>query len=423
LNIANDHFLLIGLVLLIFLSAFFSAAETGTMFLNRYRLRHWVRKKNHAAIRVDKLLQRPDRLLGVVLIGNTFANIMASSVATMLLLRYFGQVGVLYSSVILTFVILIFSETAPKTFAALYPQRVAFASSRPLMWLLKVLYPLVWAVNVMANAVLRVFGIKVHKRDKEPLTVEELRTVVFEAEGLISHNYHQMLLRILNLEQVEIEEAMTPRSEIYGIDLSQEWPIILEQVVNCKHQYVPLYFEDINNVKGMLSLRHALGLLSRHQLTKETLRELATEVYFIPEGTLLNHQLLNFQRTKTHVGLVIDEYGDIIGLVTLNDILEEIVGEFATDIDQMRGMVEKQQDGSYRVDAGIGLRDLERMMSWGLSTQGPRTLSGLIIEQLESMPKVGICLRLQGYPIEILEVDDTTVKTIRLWPKLKHPRE
>ncbi|WP_264774058.1 HlyC/CorC family transporter [Coxiella burnetii] len=411
------EYLGILLVLLIFLSAFFSGSETGMMALNRYRLRHLARKGHVKAQRVVTLLKRPDRLLGVILIGNTFANILASAVATVIAVHYLGDLGVIISTVILTFLILVFAETTPKTLAALYPQRVAFPASVPLQILLRVFYPLVWLVNTIANAFLRIFGVKVSVQGTEVVSAEELRSIVREVTGKGLSGYQQMLLRVLNLGQMTVEDVMVPRNRIHGIDIRDDWHKIVEVLLTSEHDYLPIYRENIDRVIGLLNLRRVMQLLSQQQLTKEKLVKVAEEVYFIPEVTLLNQQLLNFRERNKTVGLVVDEYGDIEGLVTLRDILEEVVGEFATGIDGATSLVQFQKEGSYLIDARISVRDLNRIMQWDLPIKGPKTLSGLIIEDLESIPIVGICIRLSGYPMEIVKVSRNAVRLVKVWSK------
>src|SRR3990167_1898164 len=387
------------------------------MALNRYRLRHLVRKGNVAAKRVSELLNRTDRLLGIILLGNTFANILASAVATIIGVYYFGDVGVFAVTILLTLVILIFAETAPKTLAALYPQRVAFPVSLPLKILLIFLYPLVWFINMVANGILSLFRIKVHDHVAEPLSAEELRTVVYEATGKISSGYQKMLLRILSLGQITIEDVMVPRNEINGIDISDEWDKILKQLSDVEHARMPIYRESIDHVIGMLNMRKLLTLLPQGELTKDKLVKLASEVTFIPEMTLLSRQLLNFQKENKTIGLVVDEYGDIQGLVTLQDILEEIVGEFAMDMEDVARLIQPQKDGSYVVDARISLRDLNRVTGWELPIEGPKTLSGLVVEYLEMIPIAGIGLRVVGYPMEVLKVSGNTVRMVQVWPE------
>lgn len=415
--IGNSSYLWIALACLVLLSAFFSGSETGMMAINRYRLRHLARKNSRPAQRVVGLLERPDRLLGVILIGNTFANVLASAIATVLAVQHFGEMGALVATVALTFIILIFAETTPKTLAAFYPQSVAFAVSYPLRFLLTVLYPLVWLVNVVANSVLRLLRFRVQDNQSESLSAEELATVVHEARGTISSNYQQMLLRILNLERVLVEDVMVPRSEIYGIDITDDWGTVLEQLRTCHYAHVPVYRDNIDQVIGVLNLRKLLGVLHQGELNKKRVMDLAEEMYFVPEMTLLNRQLLNFQEENKSMGLVIDEYGDIQGLVTLQDILEEIVGEFSADVDDMARLIKRQKGGSYLVDGSISLRDLNRLMSWEFPTDGPKTLSGLIIEYLETIPMSRMGLQISNYPIEVVKVSGNTVNLVQIWPR------
>jgi len=419
LNTGTLHLLIGLLIFLILLSAFFSAAEIGMMSLNRYRLRNLVRQKNATAKRVNDLLERPDRLLGVVLIGNNFANILASSVATFIALKLFGDVGVAIATVILTAVILIFAEITPKTLAALYPEKVAFPSSLPLKILLFLMYPLVWLINGIANGILRLMGIKLKRGVLDTISHEELRTIVREATGKSISMYQEMLLSILDLQKVTVEDIMIPRNEIIGIDIEQDWDIILEQLSVSQHTRLPVYRETIDRVEGMIHLRHALNLNAQNKLTKQNLLAIAGPVYFVPEGTSLNVQLINFRQEKQRIGLVVDEYGEILGLITLEDILEEIVGEFTTNLPTARKDIQRQKDGSYLVDGSATIRELNRTMKWELPSRGPKTLSGAIVEYLETLPRTDVCLRLAGYPIEIDEVEENKVKVARIWPKLR----
>ncbi|MFB1014839.1 MAG: HlyC/CorC family transporter, partial [Alteromonadaceae bacterium] len=318
------------LAVLIFISAYFSGSETGLMSLNRYRLRHLEQKNHKGAKRVAKLLARPDRLIGLILIGNNLVNIAASAIATIIGLRLFGDMGVLIATIALTLVILIFAEVTPKTLAALYPEKVAFPSSILLKFLLKLLFPLVIVVNWITNGILMLIGINAEQRDQHGLSSEELRTVVNEAGALLSGRDKDMLVSILELENVSVEDIMIPRSELVGIDVNDDWKKIQKQLTHSYHTRVLLYRDNIDDVVGYIHVKDALKLLSKNQFTKATLLRAVRELYFIPEGTPLNVQLLKFQAAKERLGLVVDEYGDIQGLVTLEDILEEIVGDFTT---------------------------------------------------------------------------------------------
>lgn len=406
-----------ALLVLIILSAFFSGSETGMMALNRYRLRHLVRQKHRGAQKASALLERPDRLIGLILLGNNFVNILASSLATVLALRLLGEAGIAIAAGLLTLVILIFAEVAPKTLAALNPERIAFPAAYVLGPLLKICYPLVATVNWMANGVLRVFKVSPGDIDPEELSSEELRTVVNEAGAMISGRYRRMLVSILDLEKVTVNDIMVPKAEINGIDLEDDKPIILEQLTNSQHTLLPLFRGDVDDIIGVLHLRKMLDPLEHGDLDVDELHRYADEPYFVPAGTPLNTQLTNFQRQRARLGLVVDEYGDIEGLVTLEDILEEIVGEFTTDFAAHSPDIHPQEDGTYLIDASVTVRELNRAMQWGLSTDGPKTLNGLILEYLESIPEPGTSLLLSGYPVEIVQTSENAVKIARVNPK------
>ena len=410
-------FIILGVLVLI--SAYFSGSETGMMSLNRYRLRHLEKQNHKGAIRVTKLLNRPDRLIGLILIGNNLVNIAAASIATIIGIRFFGDVyGMLASTVGLTFIILIFAEVTPKTLAALHPEKVAFPSSILLSLLLKILFPLVLAVNWITNGILLLLGINAEQREQHSLSSEELRTVVNEAGVLLPERDQSMLVSILDLENVNVEDIMIPRSELVGIDVNHDWKKIQRQLTQSNHTRVLLYRDNMDDVVGYLHARDALKLLSKNQFTKATLLRSVRELYFIPEGTSLNVQLLKFQHARERLGLVVDEYGDIQGLVTLEDILEEIVGDFTTTITSTTSEeVHLQPDGSYLVDGSATIRDINKEMSWNLPTDGPKTLNGLIIEHLEDIPQTKLSVRIAGYPVEIVEVSNNRIQTVRVIPE------
>lgn len=419
----SDIVIIIILVLLVFSSAFFAGSETGLMSINRYRLRHLVRMKNRSAIRVNTLLQRPDRLLGVLLIGNTTVNIIASVLMTMLAVRYFGDLGILLDTVGLTLVILIFGEVAPKTLAALHPQQTAFIVSWPLSFLLKILYPLVWLVNTVSNGVLRLFGVHFEKAKMEHLSPDELRTMLHEAGSRIPAQHQEMLLSILDLEKMKVNDVMVPRQDIECIDLEDDLDVIIRQLTTTQHTQLPLCQDGIDNVKGMLHIRSVVNLFSNGKLTRKNLLNAIRPAYFVPEGTPLHTQLLNFREGKRRIALVVDEYGDIQGLVSIEDILEEIVGDLDSTIAQQNDEIKPQPDGSFLVDGAVNLRELNRVMQWSFPVEGPKTLSGLIIEYLESIPNPGTCIRLDGYPIEVMEVKGNLVKFAKIYPALRIQEE
>ncbi len=406
------------LFLLVIASGFFSASETSMMAINRYRLRHLVAKKHRGATRVSQLLKHPDRLIGVILLGNNFVNILASSIATVIAIDLIGEAGIAVAATSLTIVILIFSEVTPKTVAALHPEKIAYPASLIIKPLLKLFYPLVWILNYISNNILKIIGISESNQDNQRLNSEELRTVVHEAGGLIPKRHQQMLLGILDLEKVTVEDIMIPRNEVIGVDLDAHIDEITEQLAICQHTRIPIYRENIDNVVGIVHLRKLLSLFKHNELTKEALEKYARELYFVPEGTPLNTQLLNFQRHKRRIGLVVNEYGDIQGLVTLEDILEEIVGEFTTNPDSLSLDIYPQDDNSFLVDGSITVRELNRVMQWDLATDGPKTLNGLILDYLEAIPEAGTSLVLATHPIEIVQMANNAVKMVRILPKV-----
>jgi len=409
-------FTILGILILI--SAYFSGSETGMMSLNRYRLRHLEKQNHKGAKRVSRLLDRPDRLIGLILIGNNLVNIAASAIATVIGLRLFGDMGILIATVVLTLVILIFAEVTPKTLAALYPEKIAFPSSILLSILLKLLFPLVVVVNWITNGILMLLGINSDQREQHSLSSEELRTVVNESGALLHERDQDMLVSILDLEKVSVEDIMIPRNDLVGIDVNDDWKTIQKQLTQANHTRVLLYRDNIDDVVGYIHARDALKLSSKNQFTKATLLRAVRELYFIPEGTPLNIQLLKFQHAKERLGLVVDEYGDIQGLVTLEDILEEIVGDFTTSMASTTSdEVTLQPDGSYLVDGSASIRDINKEMSWQLPTDGPKTLNGLILEYLEVIPESNISVRISGYPVEIIDVAGNKIKTVRVMPE------
>ena len=405
------------LVVLLLLSAFFSSTETALMSVNRYRLRHKARAGHRGARLTEKLLERPDRIIGLILLGNNLVNFAAASLVTLIALRIGGEKAAAAGVLILTVVVLVFAEVTPKTLAALHPGRLARTAAYIYYPLLKLFYPVVWFLNTITNGLLRLMGVSPELASSHSLSQEELRTVVTEAGALIPRTHRRMLVSILDLEKVTVDDIMIPHNEIVGIDLDDDWDEILTQLRNSQHTRLPLYWDGIDNVTGVLHLRDVVNAMSEGTLGKETLTRLAREPYYVPEGTPLNKQLLNFQRAKKRIALVVDEYGDIQGLVTLEDILEEIVGEFTTDPMHLNKDVHTEGNGSYVVNCTANVRVLNRTMNWELPTDGAKTLNGLILEYLETIPEPGTGLKLNDYPIEILQTGDNAVKTVRIHPK------
>ncbi|MGF1775215.1 HlyC/CorC family transporter [Vibrio nomapromontoriensis] len=404
---------------LIVISGYFSGSETGMMSLNRYRLKHLSKTGHKGAKRVERLLNRPDRLIGLILIGNNLVNILASAIATVIGLRLYGDVGVAIATGALTLVILVFAEVTPKTLASLYPERVSFMSSILLTILMKVLSPLVILVNFITNGFIRLLGIKANHNDEDHLSSEELRTVVNEAGSLIPRRHQDMLISILDLEHVTVNDIMIPRNEITGININDDWKSIVRQLTHSPHGRVVLYRDQIDEVVGMLRLRESYRLmLEKNEFTKETLLRSADEVYFIPEGTPLNVQMLKFQRNKQRIGLIVDEYGDINGLVTLEDILEEIVGEFTTSIaPTLAEEISPQGDGSFLIEGSANIRDINKGLKWSLPTDGPRTLNGLMLEYLEDIPESHLSVEVADHLMEIVELEENRIKMVKVFPK------
>jgi Mg2+/Co2+ transporter CorB len=417
LNDSHTTLLLIILCVLIVLSAFFSSSETSMMSLNRYRLKHLSKEGHKGARRASRLLERPDRLLGTILVGNNIVNILAASIATVVAVQIWGEAGIAIATIGLTIIILIFGEITPKTLAALRPELIAFPVSIILQILQKVLYPVVWVCGSISNQLLRLLGVNVSADAGDQMSVEELRTVVREAGLGITRSRQNMLLGILDLEKMTVNDIMIPRNEAIGIDLEDSLSSINSQLRTCHHTRLPVFQGDINNVTGIVHMRSIARLLSRGDLTKENLTSVCKEPYFVPESTPLHTQLFNFQKQKRRIAIVVDEYGDVIGLVTLEDILEEIVGEFTSDMLLPSQDIHPQNDGRFVIEGGSAIRAINRQLKWKLPADGPKTLNGLITEQLESIPETSVCLTIGSYRMEILQTKDNMVKSVKVWDR------
>ena len=389
------------------------------MSLNRYRLRHLADKKNKSAMRAFRLLQKPDKLIGLILLGNNFVNILASAIATIIGIRLFGETGVLIATIILTIVILVFAEVTPKTLAAMHPEKFALPATLILEPLLRLLYPFVWFVNLSSKLIFKILGIR-QAANSDKLSSEELRIVVNEAATMIPKGHQEMLLSILDLEKVTVDDIMVPRNEIIGIDFEDEWPDIIKQFTETQHTRLPVYEGDINHIIGIIHIRRVLRFFHNEDSNKDDFKKIIREAYYVPTGTPLNTQLLNFQHEKRRNAMVVNEYGDILGLVTLEDILEEIVGEFTTDPSASRKDLHIKDDGTYLIDGSITVRELNKILSWKLPTEGPKTLNGLIIEYLEHIPEPGTSMLLDNYPIEIIQTTRNAVKTVLIDPNLNN---
>ncbi len=410
--------LIVSLIVMVVISAYFSGSETGMMTLNRYRLRHLSRQGNRAAKRVEKLLQKPDRLISLVLIGNNLVNILASALGTIVGMRLYGDAGVAIATGILTFVVLVFAEVLPKTIAALYPEKVAFPSSVLLAPLQIIMMPLVWLLNMITRLLMRLVGIRADGAVSAALSKDELRTIVNESHSQISRRNQDMLLSVLDLEKVTVDDIMVPRNEIVGIDINDDWKSIQRQLTHSPHGRIVLYRESLDDSISMLRVREAWRLMTeKKEFTKESVLRAADEIYYIPEGTPLNVQLVKFQRNKKKVGLVVDEYGDIQGLVSVEDILEEIVGDFTTSMSPtLAEEVRPQNDGSVLIEGSANVRDLNKAFNWKMPEDEARTINGMILEALEEIPAPGTRVRIEQYDIDILDVQDNMIKQVRVMP-------
>ena len=402
------------LAALILMSGFFSSSETGMMSLNRYRLKHLRKQKHRGAERASKLLERPDRLIGLILIGNNLVNILASAIATVIAIRLWGDAGILIATVSLTLVVLIFAEITPKTIAALHPEQIAFPASFILVPLLKIMYPLVWLVSHVTNGLLHMLGVDPQGTVNEHLSQEELRTLVAEGGALIPARRKHMMLNLLALEEVSVNDIMVPRSEVRGIDLDDSDDDILRCIQTSSHTRLPVWRDDINNIVGVLHLRNISKVIDRQGLDRAALEREMSPPYFIPESTPLNTQLMNFQKHKHRMAVVVDEYGEVMGLVALEDILEEIVGEFTSNLSETADNIFPQRDGSHIIAGTANIREINKVLHWDLPKNGPKTLSGLILENLESFPDANAGLAIGPYRLEILELEGNVVRSVRV---------
>lgn len=413
------YVLLMALAVLLILSAFFSLSETSMMAINRYRLKHLVKEGHPGAILTTRLLSNTDRLLGVILLGNNLLNAAAATLVAVIVSLFFdhNDLALLLGTVGVTFAILVFSEITPKVIAASYPERIALASSYVLTPLLRIFYPLVWFVNLFVKALLVILRLKPRTEDTgHKISVDELKTLVLEAGHFIRQKHQSVLLNLFELENVTVDDVMVPRRQIEAIDLDADDEIIQDQLRTCYHTRLPVYRGTLDNVTGIIHVRKVLNRMRSDEITAATLTKIMREPYFIPSGTPLFSQLQLFQENRERMGLIVDEYGEWMGLVTLEDIVEEIIGEFTTHAPSQAGTLLKQEDGSVLVEGSSLLRDLNRKLGWNLPIGGPKTLNGLILEYFQDIPEAGTSVKIAGYPMEIIQTQDRVVKVVRIFP-------
>ncbi|OBU06544.1 CNNM domain-containing protein [Morganella psychrotolerans] len=410
--------LIIILIFLVLISAYFSASETGMMTINRYRLRHMAKQGNRSALRVEKLLSKPDRLLSLILIGNNLVNIIASALGTIVGMRLYGNAGVAIATGVLTFIILIFAEVMPKTIAALYPQQVAFPSSILLRPLSKICLPVVWGFNAITLILMRCIGIRGTVIRSDAVSKEELKTIVNESKGKLSRRNQDMLISILDLDKVSVDEIMVPRTEIIGIDINDDWKSILRQLTHSPHGRIVLYRDSLDDAIGMLRVREAYRLMiEKREFTKQMLIKAADKIYFVPDSTPLNLQLVNFQRNNEKVGLVVDEYGDIQGLISVEDILEEIVGDFTTSMSpSLAEEVRQLPDGTMLIEGTTNIREINKALGLSLPEEGARTINGLLLEELGDIPQLNTKVKIGRYQFEVTAIGENVIKTVKVTP-------
>ncbi len=407
------------LILLLVFSGFFSGSETSMMAINRHRLNHLVRKGNKSAKLTAKLLGKIDKLLGSILLGNTLLNVAAATLTEIIILRLFGhnELAMLTGTLVIAFVILVFSEIMPKIIAASHPERIALPSSYLLSPLIKLFYPVVSVATAIVRGLLWMLRINIQTdQSKQKMTIEELRGLVLDAEHFLPRKHQKMLLNLVDLERITVNDVMVPRNQIEALDISADANELRQQIITCHHTLLPVYADTPSNIIGILHLKRAPALLQEATLDLAQLREILHEPYFIPSDTPLLNQLQQFQERHERLGLVVDEYGELLGLVTLENILEEIVGEFTTQSPAQTGKFLRQEDGSVLVEGGSSLRELNRKLGLHLPLGSAKTLNGLILEHLEDIPEAGTSLKIAGYPIEIIQTQDRIVKVARIFP-------
>ena len=405
------------LAVLLLASGFFSASETAMMAINRYRLKHQAERGHKGAKLTLALLNQTDKLLGVILLGNNLVNTVAAMLSTIIAIRLFGQgeLALFIVTSVLTFMILVFSEVTPKVLGASYPERIAYPASFVLTPLLKLVYPAVWFVNLFVQGLLRLMRIKPPQTEgSNMLGLEELRTVVLESSKLLPGAHRRVLLNLLGLESITVDDVMTPRNQIEAIDLNGEPARLLQQIATSHHTRLLVYEDSLERVVGILHVRRVLHTLTSGEINAEALREVVLEPYFVPQGTPLFTQLQHFQVNQKRMALVVDEYGELQGLVTLEDLLEEMVGEFTTQAPVQAGWLRQMEDGSWMVEGAVLVRQLNRKLGLEFPLDGPKTLNGLLLEHLEDIPEAGVSLKIGGVPIEIVQTQDRAVKVVRI---------
>ncbi len=412
-----------GLFGLFLLSGFFSGSETALMSLNRYKLRHQAEQGHVGALLAQQLLDKPDRLIGLILLGNNFINVLITQLATLIGFSLFGSAGLAITTGLLTLFLLIFAEVMPKTLAALHPERIAFPASHIYTGILKVAWPLVWLINIMSNSILRLFRMRPDVNGNIALNREELRSIMHTTGPHIPKAHLDMLISVLDLESTTVEDVMIPRNQILGLDMSEDWSEIEEQLLHSQFTRMLVFDDNLDDILGFIHMRKILPLFQEGKLDRERLLQAIRPAYFVPESTTLAQQLINFREASRRIGIVVDEYGEIQGLLTIEDILEEIVGEFSTVPMSHSREIQERDDGSHWLDGATAIREVNRQLDTQLSTDGPKTINGLIIEYLESIPVPGMTVLIDNYPMEIRKTRNNAVKTLILHPRIDRKQD
>ncbi|MEL0102497.1 MAG: CNNM domain-containing protein [Gammaproteobacteria bacterium] len=411
-NIPTELLILI-LIILFLLSAFFSGSETALMSINKYKMRHQAKLNNKGAKAAKKLLENPDKIIGVILLGNNLTNILITQIATLISLRLYGDIGLAIATGFLTIFILIFAELTPKTIGEMHSEKIAYSSSLLYRPMLIVLYPLVFLINFIANSIIKLLGLK-DNISKSSLSSEELKTVLNESSLKFTKPHIKMLESIIDLEKATVEDIMIPRSDIYGIDIAEDIASVVKNFKNTLYTRIPIYEDNIENLLGLIHIKNIAPMLASKSIDESEIKKLIKKPYYIVSGTTLYRQLLNFQKEKRRIGFIIDEYGNIQGLVTLEDILEEIVGDFTSDPSSNEEIIVTDDKNVFIVDGGVHIREINQTLNINLTSNEAKTINGFILEHTENLPQINDIINIQGHTFKIIENLDNAVKTVHL---------
>ena len=411
-NISTE-ILIIVLVILFLLSAFFSGSETALMSINKYKMRHQAKLNNKGAKAAKKLLENPDKVIGVILLGNNLTNILITQIATLISLRLYGDIGLAIATGLLTIFILIFAELTPKTIGEMHSEKIAYSSSLLFKPMLIILYPLVFLINFIANSIIKIMGLK-DNASKSPLTSDELKTVLSESSIKFPKPHLKMLESIIDLEKATVEDIMIPRSDIYGIDIGDDIATVVNNFKSTPYTRIPVYEDNIENLLGLIHIKNIAPMLASNSIDETEIKKLIKKPYYIVSGTSLYRQLLNFQKEKRRIGFIVDEYGDIQGLVTLEDILEEIVGDFTSDPADSEEIIPTDNENIFIIDGGAHIREINQILSINLNAKSAKTINGFILEHIENLPRINDTINIQGHTFKIIENLDNAVKTVHL---------